>query len=165
MTHQMTETIPSPPDAAGLLALLGARASLPEVTRLLEQLQLRPDLSKRWSVAVAAPLHGLDLRFCRGGEIAEAAGIAGDEQVLACVFFHAEGHEGHRGFAGALPFGLEFSTSRSQARQALGTPSWSGSRYESDRWSFQRRYLSLDFAKDEASIQLVTVGLPWRVRA
>jgi hypothetical protein len=163
MTH---DTVKPHLNAERLLALLGARASTPDVQRLLQQLDLQPDLSRRSSVAVAAPLHGVDLRFCRGHELAESTGLGTEpEQVLACVFFHAQGHEGHQGFAGALPLGLCFSDSRSRARQVLGDPFWSGTRYTSDRWNLQRCYLCLDYPEDEASIQLVTMGLPWRARS
>jgi hypothetical protein len=164
MTNQTLEV--DAPEAEWLLALLGVRASTREVTSLLEQLDLHPDLSRRWSVAVAAQAYGLDLRFCRGHEISEAVGLGHEEeQVLACVFFHAPGHEGHRGFARALPYGLSFGDSRARARQTLGAPFWSGSRHKGDRWNFERRYLCLDYAEDEASIRLLTVGLPWRARA
>lgn len=167
MTRQVTQAIePATLNARRLLSLLGVRASHHDVAALLEQLELRPDLSKRWSVAAAAPAHGLDLRFCRGHELAEELGLSAEqEQLLACIFFHAAGHEGHCGFAGALPFGLELGMSRSRAREVLGAPFWSGLRHPSDRWNFDRCYLCLDFAEDAASIQLVTVGLPWRARA
>lgn len=163
MTHLTVEPQLS---ADRLLALLGARASTPEVERLLERLELQPELSRRSAVAVAAPDHGLDLRFCRGHELAESTGLGAEvEHVLACVFFHAPGHEGYRGFAGALPLGLSFADSRSRARQLLGAPFWSGTRYRSDRWNLERRYVCLDYAEDEAAIVLVTVGLPWRARS
>lgn len=163
MTHPTVETNL---DAERLLALLGARASTRDVERLLEQLDLHPDLRRRSSVAVAAPVHGLDLRFCRGHELSESTGLDAEaEQVLACVFFHAAGHEGYRGFARALPLGLSFSDSRTRARQLLGAPFWSGTRYRSDRWNLEQRYLCLDYADDETSIELLTVGLPWRVRS
>jgi hypothetical protein len=64
-----------------------------------------------------------------------------------------------------LPFGLDFGCARARARQLLGAPFWSSVRYQSDRWNLDGRYLALDFAKDEASIRLLTVGLPWRVHS
>lgn len=164
MTHLVLTD--SAPPSEHLLALLGTPGGAPAVRSLLAELQLAPNLSGPWSVAVAAPAHGIDLRFRWSHELAEALHLgAAQEQVLACVFFHAQGHEGHQEYAPALPFGLEFGDSRARARQKLGAPFWSGTRHVSDRWNFPDRYLCLDFSADEASIQLVTVGLPWRARA
>ncbi len=163
----MTATIPSPmPSADELLAPLGLPASSARVTRVLSRLGMKPDFSEDPAVAVAAPAHGVSLRFDGATELAEAPAFPVDlATLLVCVFFYAPGHEGHRGFGAPLPFGLDFGCSRARARQLLGAPFWSSVRYQSDRWNFDGRYLALDFAKDEASIRLVTVGLPWRVHS
>jgi hypothetical protein len=163
----MTATITMPmPSADELLALLGQPASSARVTRVLARLGMKPDFSLDPAVAVAAPVHGVSLRFDSPLERTEVPGFPADPgPILACVFFYAPGHEGHRGYSSALPFGLDFRCPRARARQLLGAPFWSSVRYQSDRWNFDGRYLALDFAKDEASIRLVTVGLPWRVHS
>jgi len=38
-------------------------------------------------------------------------------------------------------------------------------KYKNDRWNWDPLYLTLDFADGEQSIQLVTVGLPWKPRS
>jgi hypothetical protein len=158
-------TIPTP-GAEELLALLGKPASSAGVCQVLARLRLQPDFREDPAVAVAAPAHGVSLRFDSPLERTDPPALPNDlGPILACVFFYAPGHEGHRGYSSPLPFGLHFACSRARARQLLGAPFWSSVRYQSDRWNFDGRYLALDFAKDEASIRLVTAGLPWRVHS
>lgn len=163
----MTATTTTPmPGADELLALLGQPASSARVSHVLARLGMKPDFSEDPAVAVAAPAHGISLRFDSPTELAGAPAFPGERApILVCVFFYAPGHEGHRGYGAPLPFGLDFGCSRARTRQLLGAPFWSSVRYQSDRWNFAGRYLALDFAKDEASIRLVTVGLPWRVHS
>jgi len=154
------------PSADQLLSLLGEPARGARVTPVLERLGMKPDFSQSWSVAVAAPRHGVSLRFGSALERSEGSAVGADPgPIVVCTFFYAPGHEGHRGYGSLLPFGLDFGCSRARARELLGAPFWSSIRHQSDRWNFEGRYLCLDFARDESSIRLVTVGLPWRVHS
>jgi hypothetical protein len=162
----MTATISIPtPGADELLASLGEAASSARVRQLLARLGLKPDFSEDPAVAVAAPAHGVSLRFDSPLELAQAPLSTDRGPILVCCFFYAPGHEGHRGYRSPLPFGLDFACSRARVQQLLGEPFWSSVRYQSDRWNFAHRYLALDFARDGSSIRLVTVGLPWRVHS
>jgi hypothetical protein len=170
MTATMTIHTPGSDE---LLALLGQPASSARVRHVLARLGMKPDFSEDPALALAAPAHGVSLRFDSPSERAPASSASGCgvpaqhdlSPMLVCVFFYAPGHEGHRGYSLPLPFGLDFGCSRARVRQLLGTPFRSSVRYQSDRWNFDGRYLALDFAKDEASMRLVTVGLPWRVHS
>ena len=153
-----------------LLELLGKAIDHPAVTEAVSELSPVPanELEVKYGlIDVRAPDHGLDITFKPASKLRDGLRLAAsaDQLLLAVIFFHAEGFEGYRGYSGTLPRGLCFDHSRAAVRAALGAPAGTGTGHNNDRWDTENFYMTLDFADDERSIRLVTVGLHWKPRA
>lgn len=153
-----------------LLSLLSKPMDSAEVHQVLRRLGVVPQRElegKGSAFDVTAPDHGLAMTFMPAKRLrdGEALGVPPDALLAAVIFFYSEGLYGHRGFASALPHGLEFAMSRPAVHALLGAPAGSSAKYKNDRWNWDARFLTLDFNDDEQSIKLVTVGLPWKPRA
>lgn len=95
--------------------------------------------------------------------------IASLEQRVMAIQLHAEGYQNYKGFAGAMPEAVAFSNSRRAMQSLLGKPSASGGGKVIqffgkaptwDRFDRSEYSLHVQYADDEASINLVTVMLP-----
>ena len=152
-----------------LVTLLGQPLDAPSVRQLLEELGLSPSperKSGRTSVTKSAPRHGLEITFQPSKELRDglAPGQSSECLVLSVIFFRAYRSPLDSGYVGVLPYGLQFTHSRTAAGALLGAPAGSSGRYKNDRWALGSLNLTIDFAEDEQSIALVTVWLPWQPR-
>ncbi len=105
---------------------------------------------------------GLELGFSLAESLPSRWGGARSEGMLIfdVVFFSPTGAPS-AALCRDLPRGLQFSTSRSQARASLGTPEWSSpvAVIHNDRWRMGDRMITVDFDDDEAAIEQVVVQL------
>jgi hypothetical protein len=157
------------PNSAELLALLSKPMDSPAVSQVLQELGAVPEQEfegRGTAFDATAPARGLGMTFLPASHLrdGESLGVPPATLLTAGVFFYSEGLYGHRGFAGALPYGLEFAMSRPAVHALLGVPSGSSAKYKNDRWNWDSLFLTLDFNDDEQSIKLVTVGLHWKPR-
>jgi hypothetical protein len=83
------------------------------------------------------------------------------------VFLYSQGFEGFAQYLGSLPAGLTFSSSRVDARAAMGSPVMSGEpggiglmaiEYAFDRFEHDNRYVHFQYTKGDDAILLVTIG-------
>jgi hypothetical protein len=130
-----------------IIASLGRRIEDVAKDPIITSLNVRPKMSKLGGTkSLLFSEAGLDLSTGLGG-------------LVENIFFHAEGHEGYKAFAGPLPEGLQFSDSRGAVRTRLGSPTGSSKpgRPPSDRYDRGSYVLFISYAEDECSINLVTI--------
>lgn len=150
-----------------LSKLLGEPLQSQKVGQALQLLGLDPSPKRnprRSVVLVSARDRGVGITFKPAEQLrdAESFDVSPDCLIASVIFFHAPGHEGYTGYPGVLPYGLGFTQSRAAVHALLGAPSGSSGTRKNDRWNHERSYLTIDFTDSEQSIQLVTVGLPWK---
>lgn len=103
----------------------------------------------------------------------QQSGVAFDAEAsdgtVAAILLYSEGYQQYKGFAGAIPEGLSFSNSRRAVRDRLGEPSASGGGNVIqffgkapawDRFDRSEYSLHVEYADDEASINLVSILRP-----
>lgn len=95
--------------------------------------------------------------------------IASLEERVMAIQLHAEGYQKYKGFAGVIPEGLSFSNSRREVHDRLGKPSacgggnvieFFGEVPAWDRFDRSQYSLHVQYADDEASINLVSIMRP-----
>jgi hypothetical protein len=101
---------------------------------------------------------------------AKSAGISfalEKDGAVRTVFFYSQGFEDFAQYAGPLPAGLTFASSRAEVRAALGGPSMSGEpggvglmaiEYGFDRFENDNRYVHFQYTKGDNTVLLVTIG-------
>ncbi|MDR3638112.1 MAG: hypothetical protein P4L84_30180 [Isosphaeraceae bacterium] len=108
-------------------------------------------------------------RFYMELPVSGVALIASLEQRVMAVQLYAEGYQKYKGYAGAVPEGVSFSSPRRAVQDRLGKPSASGGGNVIqffgkapvwDRFDRSDYSLHVQYADDEASINLVTVMRP-----
>jgi hypothetical protein len=92
--------------------------------------------------------------------------IVGDDGRVRTVHLHAQGHEGYVGYRGMMPLGVRFDMPRAEVRSILGSPTASGEAHQIegygegpawDRFDLAGAQMHIEYAKDQRSIQLVTL--------
>lgn len=86
--------------------------------------------------------------------------VRGGAVILVSVVAYGENRVGYTPFAGQLPRGLSFSSSREDAHARLGKPDWSSPAMPIDRWHTEDHRLILDFPESGDKIESISLELP-----
>ena len=115
----------------------------------------RPPRSEK-ETNVELPHQALELLFTLGSELPDSSRYADGEMVLSTFFIHL----GAPGLTLAeLPFGIDMSMTREQARAHLGEPEWtSHGSLKNDRWVVGDKRMLLSFTTDEQRIRQVSIS-------
>lgn len=152
--------------ANDLLSCLGRAHTDPAVTSLLAALGLQSSKFKlkrgESDIAFDAPSQGLDVVFSDPAVHDVAAALPQGTLILSAVIFFAEGCQGHRQYAAALPHGLAFAMTRPAVRKALGAPEWSSPMLPIDRWQTGPYRTAIWFDETSEAISYVNCSLPER---
>lgn len=105
---------------------------------------------------VELPHQRLELLFTLGSELPDSSRYADGEMVLSTFFIHP----GAPGLTLAeLPFGIDMSMTREQARAHFGEPEWtSRGSLKNDRWVIGDKRMLLSFTTDEQRIRQVSIS-------
>ncbi|WP_143135774.1 hypothetical protein [Burkholderia ubonensis] len=156
--------------ALDLSGLLGKTADSPEIEQALEFLGTlrRPDLEEddgdRWHDWVLVKRRGVEFGFVRQSYFEARLQYDWTRGPLLCnqIYFYAAGfnnREDIHGYAGVLPFGLDFTDSRDVTRSKLHQWKRWGSDH-TDRWDTDTCKLHVRYAPTGSSIECVTIALP-----
>ncbi len=95
-----------------------------------------------------------------------AFALTADHRIKA-IFLYAHGVEDFAQYAGALPAGLSFTSSRADVRTAMGAPALSGDaggtglfaiEHSFDRFEADGFYIRFEYEARDAAVRLVTIG-------
>jgi len=64
-------------------------------------------------------------------------------------------------YTGTLPFGLQFSDSRKDARKKAGKPTFANKDMDNDAWDFESHTMLLDYSSGAGSIACVQLMIPF----
>ncbi|WP_431820148.1 hypothetical protein [Burkholderia sp. F1] len=157
----------SAPDLPGLLGKTADSSEMEQTFKLFGTLR-RPDLEDddgdRWHDWVLVKRHGVEFGFVRQSYFEARPEFEWARGPLLCyqIYFYAAGFNNRddiRGYAGILPFGLEFSDSRDVTRSKLHQWKRWSSRH-TDRWDTDTYKLHVRYAQADASVECVTIALP-----
>lgn len=147
-----------------VLELLGLAHTDPVVTKLMTDLGLGGKKIKlkrgESQVAFESEASGLDFNFADPATVVCAVPAPEGALVLSAVFVYANGVQGHKQYAGALPHGLQFDLNRGGARKLLGDPVWSSPVMPIDRWSFGAHEITVWFTRPNETVGHVIAHLP-----
>ncbi len=109
---------------------------------------------------------GVEFRFEKESWVSRDEGPLRGPWVLTEVGVYAAGHEGYKQYAGELPRGITFESTREEVRKALGEPveSGGGNRFgalvfpEWDRYRVRKKYL-VEFSYLPESNRVCTVSI------